>query len=282
MTGEGGHKLNSDGISALVALTTCARPALVAKNLPGLQTLLQGLPGFDLVLVIDGLSLVPNRETLALAQQIGVNCIIADFPEGVGVAKNRVMSLFGHYDFYFFIEDDVEVLKPELFTAHLNAYEKTGIHHFSLHEPSRLLEEGQPSFLPRDKAADGAQKIRHARFGSAQVNFFTQQALATVGGWHRQFALLRRGGHTEHSYRIFNAGLTPAPFNYIDELSSSCCWHNPPSIVSCAGHAVAANRLFDIENNLIRQQLGPQAWYAKYPGRLCLFGQGEQDAYRYL
>ncbi|WDE14292.1 hypothetical protein [Thalassomonas haliotis] len=281
---SGGHKFASAGlgknVSVLVALTTCARPALIAKNLPPLQSLLQHLPGFDLVLAIDGLSLLANRETLQLAQQLGVNCVIADFPEGVGVAKNRVVSLFGDYDFYFFIEDDVEVQSSELFTCHLNAYEKTGIHHFSLHEPSRLLEEEQPSFLLCEKGIK--QKIRHALFGSAQVNFFSRQALVRVGGWHRRFSLLRRGGHTEHSYRIYHAGLIPAPFNYIDDLSNSCCWHNPPSIVSCAGHAVAANRLFEIENDLIRQQLGPQAWYARYPGRLCLFGQGEQDAYRYL
>ncbi|WDE08033.1 hypothetical protein SG34_014730 [Thalassomonas viridans] len=269
---------------SLVALTTCGRPGLVAKHLPGLQAKVKALASFELVLVIDGISLLPNRETLALAQRMGVNCIIADQPEGVGVAKNRVMSLLGDYDFYFFIEDDVEVLSSDLFTGHLSAYQETGIHHFSLHEPSRLLEECQPTFfLHSTKEGSGEKKmIRHARFGSAQVNFFSRQALARVGGWHRQFSRLRRGGHTEHSYRIFNAGLTPAPFNYIGHLDSSCRWHNPPSIVSCAGHPVAANRLFEIENTLISQQLGPQAWYAEYPGRLCLHGKGGQDAYCYL
>ena len=280
MTGSAtGQTAAVSGTRALVALTTCGRPALVAKNLPALNARLKPLPGFDLILVIDGLSLAANRETLRLAGQMGINCVIADHPEGVGVAKNRVMSLFGDHDFYFFIEDDVEVLSTELFTGHISAYEQTGIHHFSLHEASRLLDELPPSYfpaaspLPGENTGQAAKKmIRHARFGSAQVNFFSQQALATVGGWHRQFSLLRRGGHTEHSYRVFNAGLTPAPFNYIDHLSSSCCWHNPPSIVSCRDYPVGANRLFEIENSLISQQLGPQSWYAKYPGRLCLCG----------
>ena len=262
-----GHRLNNraDSVTrSLVALTTCARPSLIAKNLMCLKTCLKKLPGFELVVVIDGLSVAGNMETMSIALGIGVDCIVADEAEGVGIAKNRVMSLFGDYDYYFFIEDDVEVLSPDLFTGHIEVYLQTGIHHFSLHEPARLQYEGTPTRLA------GGEIIRHARFGSAQVNFFTRKALAKVGGWHRQFGELRRGGHTEHSYRVYNAGLSLAPFNYINKLIDTCCWHNPSSIVSVTGHKIATNRLFSIENELISQKLGWQPWYAKHPGRVCL------------
>ena len=254
-----------DNISAntLVAFTTCARPELIRNNLSCLIHCLQGLRGFDLVVSIDGLSVAGNTEALSLVQKMGVDCIVADEPEGVGISKNRVLSLLGDYDYYFFIEDDVEVLSTDLFNGHIGAYLKTGFHHFSLHEPARLQNESEPTLLR------SGEVIRHARFGSAQVNFFTQTALTKVGGWHARFGELRRGGHTEHSYRVCNAGLCPAPFNYIDTLIHCCSWHNPTSIVPAMGYTIAPNCLFDIENNLIAQKLCKQPFYTKYPGRLC-------------
>jgi hypothetical protein len=248
---------------ALIALTTCGRPQLVEKNLRCLMDCLVGLSGFDLVVSIDGLSVPGNIETLSLVQAMGVDCIVSDEPEGVGISKNRVMALLGHYQHYFFLEDDVEVLRAELFTQTIEMYLQTGIHHFSMHEPARLHTEGKPTFLP------SGDMIRHAQFGSAQVNFFSHKALSLVGGWHQQFGLLRRGGHTEHSYRVFHGGLCPAPFNYIDKLVDSCCWHNPDSIVSSMGYLVGANRLFEIENELMTHRLPKQPWYANYPGRWC-------------
>jgi len=249
--------------NTLVAFTTCARPKLIRKNLSCLIHCLQGLRGFDLVVAIDGLSVTGNKETLSLVQKMGVDCIVANEPEGVGISKNRVLSLLGGYDYYFFIEDDVEVLSSDLFNRHIEAYLKTGIHHFSLHEPARLLNERKLTILR------SGEIIRHTQFGSAQVNFFTQTALTKVGGWHARFGELRRGGHTEHSYRVCNAELCPAPFNYIDTLTHCCSWHNPASVVSARAYTIAPNRLLEIENDLIAQKLRKQPYYAKYPGRLC-------------
>ncbi|MFT4927140.1 MAG: hypothetical protein ACI8WB_003246 [Phenylobacterium sp.] len=250
--------------STLVAFTTCARPQIIRHNLNSLLQSLTELDDIDLVVAIDGLSIEANQATLSEVLAMGVNCIVADEPEGVGISKNRVMSLLGDYDYYFFIEDDVEVVNGRLFTGHIDMHLQTGIHHFSLHEPTRLNDEIEPTRLGENDV------IRHAQYGSAQVNFFTQTALAEVGGWHQHFGELRRGGHTEHSYRVCNAGLCPAPFNYIDGLVDSCCWHNPASIVRPGQHAVATNQLFEVENALISRKLGQQPWYAKHPGRLCL------------
>ena len=71
-----GHRLNNrtDSVTrTLVALTTCARPSLIAKNLMCLKTCLQKLPGFELVVAIDGLSVAGNMEILSIALVIRVD-----------------------------------------------------------------------------------------------------------------------------------------------------------------------------------------------------------------
>ncbi|MDG2170822.1 MAG: hypothetical protein P8L44_23175 [Opitutales bacterium] len=252
----------NDPKKSLVVFTTCERPHLLTKNLTSIQDALEGLVGFDLVVSIDGLSTHSNQESLSLANDLGVDCIVADQPEGVGISKNRVLSLLPEYGFYFFIEDDVEVLHSDLFLKHIEAFETTDIHHFCLHEPERLLREQDPT----ESQSGGV--IRHALYGSAQVTFFTREALDAVGGWHPIFQELRRGGHTEHSYRIYNEGLNPAPFNYIDALQHSCKWNNPTSIIIPDDKSVGDNDLFKVEIDLIESELGKQPFYTKYRGRL--------------
>ena len=246
----------------LVAFTTCERPHLVAKNLSRIKTCLPPEGQFDLVASIDGLSAPGNRETLSLALEMGIDCVVAEEAEGVGISKNRVVSLFPDYDYYFFIEDDVEVLNAALFRKHIKIYKETRIHHFCLHEPDRLLKEDSPTIT------EDGDVIRHAQFGSAQINFFTQRALKKVGGWHPHFRELRRGGHTEHSYRIFNAGLIPAPFNYVDNLRHCCQWNNPTSVIEPDWDTVGDNELFNVEIELIEKQLGYLPFSAKYPGHI--------------
>lgn len=127
--------------NSLVVFTTCERPHLLKKNLKCIKGSLEELEAFDLVASIDGLTAPANKESLILAKELEVDCIVADESEGVGISKNRVVSLLPEYDFYFFIEDDVEVLDSDLFIKHIEAFKTTGIHHFSLHGPERLLHE---------------------------------------------------------------------------------------------------------------------------------------------
>ena len=43
--------------------------------------------------------------------------------------KNRVIEYFSEYDNYFFIEDDVELLNPEVFDIHVSLAQKLNIQH---------------------------------------------------------------------------------------------------------------------------------------------------------
>jgi len=114
------------------------------------------------------------------------------------------------------------------------------IHHFSLFSERRI---GKPA----GESTIAGRRVAHSFVGSARFNFFTAEGLRQVGGWHPRFAEYRRWGHTEHSYRFYNAGLAPAPFNVATELSYACIWHLHPSVtpLSLAGdeeHVVAPER----------------------------------------
>ena len=237
-------RLNA-GSSTLIVVTTCSRPGQVRSYLPPIARCARELGDADVVLAVDGLSEIGNPQSLDAALSCGVRCVVADDAEGVGISKNRVMSLLGGYDFYFFLDDDVELRACRIFSEHVRLHRETGIHHFSLHHPGRLRDELSPTVV------DGGGVLRHAMFGGAQFNFFSRTALQRVGGWHPRFAAIRRGGHTEHSYRIYRSGLCPAPFNFVDGLAKCCRWNEPPSVVRHRGLEVAADQLYELENELI-------------------------------
>ncbi|MEM7428895.1 MAG: hypothetical protein AAF441_22640 [Pseudomonadota bacterium] len=252
----------SGGADALIVVTTCSRPDLLKRHLAGLRDKIRDLECADLLVAIDGLSVPGNQESLEAVRALGVGALVAEHSEGVGVSKNRVVGQLGGYSHYFFLDDDVEVLSPTLFSDHMEISGSTGIHHFSLHDDSRLAQEMPSSELP-----DG-RMIRHAMYGGAAVNYFTAHALECVGGWHPAFAKLRRGGHTEHSYRVFRAGLAPAPFNFVEALAETCAWHNPPSVVSPKTAEVADTGVFQLEEDLMAQEIDWHPFSASHPGTL--------------
>ncbi len=260
--------LNAETISPnteiLVAITTCSRPDSIRSHLAQLIQCVNDVDGADLIVAVDGLSEQGNQQSLDFALPMGVNCVVSDHSEGVGISKNRVVALLGGYDYYFFLDDDVEVLSSRLFSEHVDLHLETSIHHFSLHHPERLLDE-----VSSTATANGGV-IRHAMYGGAAVSFFTRKALQCVGGWHPSFAKIRRGGHTEHSYRIYRAQLCPAPFNLFDSLVGTCSWNDPPSVVNAGrtGYKVGENRLFELENELIAEKITSMPFSASSIGRL--------------
>lgn len=249
----------------LLVLTTCSRPEIAARHASVLYTIAESATNIDLAVSIDGLAEPGGPETLQLVKHFSPLIVAARRAEGVGVSKNRVLRLLPDYRFYSFIEDDVEVVDHSLFADMAALSQETGIHHFSLHEPERLRDEFGQSHVSLESES---YTIQHAWFGSAQISFFTSEALDLVGGWHKAFAALRRGGHTEHSYRVYRTGLCPAPFNYIKEFANACRWHNPDSVVGRQEYAVAPNQLFELENELIAENLPKQPLYATDPGQL--------------
>jgi hypothetical protein len=92
-------------------------------------------------------------------------------------------------------------------------------------------------------------------YGGGQFSFYTGSGLRTVGGWHPDFAALRRWGHTEHSFRFMRTGLAPAPFNVAEGLADHCIWHYPPTVTRVEGVPVDADQIAAPERALIDQAI---------------------------
>jgi hypothetical protein len=204
---------------ALICVTTCQRLRYLRRYLPHFARFCVEDPRFSLLVSLDG----TESETLAFCEAWEVPLVYSDESEGVGLSKNRVLERFPDFDYYFFLEDDVELLDGSVFPSHIELSQSSEIHHFSLFARSGLRRQVGESVV-RDRC------IIHGMLGSADFNFFTRHGLATVGGWHPRFMEFRCGGHTEHSYRFFRAGLAPAPFNVIEDQTAACIWHAPPSV----------------------------------------------------
>lgn len=240
-TGEGTAK--PADYRALVCITTCERPGYLRRYLPHFARFCAQDPRFPLLVALDG----PDEETQRFCTEWQVPLLHSREREGVGISKNRVLERFPDFDYYFFIEDDVELVDGSVFPAHVELARASDIHHFSLFSERRIGKSASVSTI-------AGRRVAHSFVGSARFNFFTAEGLRQVGGWHPRFAEYRRWGHTEHSCRFVNAGLAPAPFNVATELSYACIWHLHPSVtpLSLLGdeeHIVAPER------ELIEQRL---------------------------
>lgn len=200
-------------------------------------------PRYSLLVSLDG----ADADTIRFCDEWEVPLLHSDEREGVGISKNRVLERFPEFDYYFFVEDDAELLDTSVFRAHVAMSQESGIHHFSLFERGGLRR-------PTGESMVAGTRVIHGLFGGADVNFFTGDGLRQVGGWHPDFAEYRCGGHTEHSYRFFRLGLAPAPFNFAVDLSKAFIWHAPPSVTR-RNALVDADQILVAERELIDREL---------------------------
>lgn len=234
---------------ALIVITTCNRSDMVRNFAPDFHRFCQNDRRYDFVLSIDGAEVGSNPDTLQFALEQKIAFLQSDQPEGVGISKNRVLRKLDGYDYYFFAEDDVQLCDARVFDTCISVSQATGIHHFSFHEPERIREIVSTSVWE-------GREIIHARYGSAQVSFYTGASLRKAGGWHPRFARWRRGGHTEHSYRIHRQGLAPAPFNIISSCLKCFAWNNPTSVVDSDHMPITKDGILIDEQSLIDEDLG--------------------------
>jgi hypothetical protein len=229
---------------ALVCITTCERPDCLRRYLPHFAAFCAGDPRFPLLVSLDG----PDEETRRLCEEWRVPLLHSQEREGVGISKNRVLESFPDFDYYFFLEDDVELVDGAVFPAHVELSRASGIHHLSLFARRRTRDYQRHSTV-------GGHRVAHGPYGSASFNFFTAEGLRRVGGWHPLFAEYRRWGHTEHSYRFLRAGLAPAPFNVAEDLTETCIWHMPRAVTRPNLLPADADQIVAPERELIDREL---------------------------
>jgi hypothetical protein len=229
---------------ALICVTSCRRLALVRRYLPHCAAFCDQDPRFSLLLSLDG----TEQSYIGFCREWEVPLLYSEEREGVGLSKNRVLERFPDFDYYFFVEDDVELVDGSVFPAHIELAAASGIHHFSLFEPGGVRK-------PVGESKVAGRRIVHARFGGADFNFFTRVGVERVGGWHPAFAQFKRWGHTEHSYRFPRAGLAPAPFNVAVELIDAFVWHTPPAVTHVDGVELNEDQVSRPEEELLNQEL---------------------------
>jgi hypothetical protein len=229
---------------ALVCVTACRRLRYLRRYLPHFARFCGEDRRFHLLVSLDG----DEAETRRFCGEWEVPLLHSDRREGVGVSKNRALERFPDFDYYFFVEDDVELVDGSVLPAHVELSRATGIHHFTLFERGGLRKATGASMAV-------GHRVLHGLYGGADFSFYTGAGLREVGGWHLCFAEYRRWGHTEHSYRFHRAGLAPAPFNVAEDLADTCIWHSPPAVTHVDGVAIDADQIATPERELMEQEL---------------------------
>ncbi len=230
---------------ALIAITTCNRLDYVKAFICDYLVFCNSSDEFDFLLALDG----NDKKYIEFCNTNRIPLLYSQEREGVGLSKNRVLKQFPNYDYYFFIEDDVELLNSAFFYNQIKIARITNIHHFSSGEAFRFYP-----MVKRLKSNENS--ILFTLYGSGVINFFSKEGLQKVGGWHTEFAKYKRFGHTEHSYRFFNQNLCPAPFAYVEEFENGYFrWHNPQHVTNPEGIERGDGDLAQVESLLIEQKL---------------------------
>jgi hypothetical protein len=229
---------------ALIAVASCQRLPYLRRYLPHIARFCARDLRFSLLVALDG----TEADTLRFCEQWEVPLLYSDVREGVGLSKNRVLERHPDFDYYFFLEDDVELVDGSVFPAHVELSRASGIQHLSLFECGGVRK-------PTGESVVAGHQVVEGMFGSADFGFYTGAGLSQVGGWHPRFAEYRRWGHTEHSYRFYRAGLAPAPFTVARDMAGACIWHYPPAVTRVQGVPVDGDEIATPERELIDQEL---------------------------
>ena len=181
---------------ALVCVTTCRRLPYLRRYLPHFARFCSDDPRFHLLVSLDG----DEVDTRRFCEQWEVPLLHSDLREGVGMSKNRVLERFPDFDYYFFVEDDVELVDSSVFAAHVELSRATGIHHFTLFERNGLRKA-------TGESTAAGYRVRHGLYGGADFSLYTGAGLRQVGGGIALCAVPPLGPHrAQLSLRSGQAG----------------------------------------------------------------------------
>lgn len=224
-------------MKALIAITTCNRLSEVKKFIWEYIKFVNGENQFDFVLGLDG----KNQEYIDFAEKYDIPLIYSEEREGVGLSKNRLLSYFPNYDYYFFIEDDIELVEQKIFKTIILAHEKTGVPHFCNHHKSRIFNTIQLDNL----------QLEVSWTGGAQFAFYSKKGIGKIGGFNTIFAKYKRFGHTEHSYRYYHQGIQEGPFIFSENWLDYFIIHSPPQVTRSSSVTFTKLGLIEQEQSLI-------------------------------
>lgn len=228
---------------SLICITTCNRLDEVRKYLLPYVDFVRKNVEFDFLIALDG----TGEDYIELCETYSIPLLYSYDREGVGLSKNRVLRQFLDYEFYFFLDDDVELYDSSIFQDYISFYKKTS--KFDHMSSTHFYELSEELYISDWKLSFGFR-------GGGYFNFYTKKGLEKVGGWHTDFAQWRRYGHTEHSYRYVNAGLQEYPFIVLAKSVNKVIIHSPDHVSEPLNHLVdPTDELFLHEKQLISEKL---------------------------
>ncbi|MDD2983954.1 MAG: hypothetical protein PHQ74_11275 [Crocinitomicaceae bacterium] len=224
-------------MKALITITSCNRLSEVEKFIWNYLKFANENDNFHFILAVDG----EDQSYIDFCSKFDIPLLYSEEREGVGLSKNRVLTKFPDYDYYFFIEDDVELLKSDIFDSCIEIYKKTGYPHLCGNFGHDIFEI----------KINGSFRLNKSLLGGGYFSFFTREGLDKIGGWNTLFAKYKRFGHTEHTYRFFHTKTQPAPFIFAAEFDGMIMLHNPASVTKVLAIETDGSQLVIEERTLI-------------------------------
>lgn len=236
-----------------IGVITCNRPDFANKCISALFSNSSNLPFHEAVLVNDGKEITEYDLSYIVTFNNKTNI-------GVGKSKNKAFKylLEKGCDHIFLIEDDIIVKDPTVFTAYINARNKTGIQHFNFgyHGPANKagISGGKP--VPRFIVDYGDDiKIAINQHSVGAFCYYTREVLEKVGlideDFHNAFE------HVEHDYRIAKAGYCTPYWNWPDLANSSDYLDE----IECSEKSSSIRPRADWQENI---QRGAQLFFKKH------------------
>lgn len=225
-------------MKSLIAITSCNRLNEVQKYIwPYLQFVNEN-SSFHFVLALDG----KDQGYIDFCEEWDIPLIYSEEREGVGLSKNRVLTKFPEYRYYFFFEDDVELIDTNIFEESIYIYKETGYPHLC----------GNFRHKHYNTENINGFQLNYSLTGDAGFLFFSKRELEKVGGYHTLFSKYKRFGHSEHTYRFYHANMQPSPFICPVNFESYMLTHNPESVSRPLNIVIEENQWIQEEAALIK------------------------------
>jgi len=209
------------------AIITCNRPTFLKKCFNSIPK--NKLD--ELVIINDGEKIAENDYTSA-------TCIDSN-GVGVGKAKNIAFKylLDKQCDVIFIIEDDMLIIRDDIFDAYIAAYKETGIHHFlfGYHGPANKngISGGEPKPRRVIEYPSGL-KIALNQHCVGAFCMYTRESLQDVGLFNNEFH--NAFEHVHHSYLLCKKGYCveywwwPDIANSLEYIQEQACSEHNSSI----------------------------------------------------
>ncbi|PHR49829.1 MAG: hypothetical protein COA32_01460 [Fluviicola sp.] len=225
---------------SLITITSCNRLSEVKKYIWDYLYFVNNNPAFEFILALDGNS----PEYIDFCKDFEIPLVYSNEREGVGLSKNRVLTYFPNYHYYFFIEDDIELSNHTIFKDIISTHQKSGVPHFCNHHKNQIFDSMHFKNL----------RLEICWTGGAQFAFYSNEGLQKVGGFNTLFAKYKRYGHTEHSYRYYHQGLQKGPFIFSEKWLDSIIIHSPPQVTQDSKNTFNELGLVEVEQKLIESK----------------------------